>query len=674
MFPIAQYELHENAIPKLSAIGNFTKNGPCFAIAQTTKRVCVFDTTLSPELAKSFVNAGQKVTCMGSIKIRDQDCVIIGTDNSLLVYNVEQNSQCFTSLISDGVFSITVDRTNTIYVGSNCAILGYDTNGEEVFWTVSGDVVTAMCEAEMNGNMSLIAASNDLVIRVFVGEESKREMRIHFPCSFLKAAGPDEFIAGFDNGSISLYKNLQKVWNCSTQDTIIGFTMIDFSGRKQKDLVVGCGEGSLLFLDMANGQVSRKENLEMHLASIGLVDFKGDGRLFLSVIGTNGSIRVFMPKGAEGLGHEAKQAFNLRQAQPKYVQEKAKLLMRRYELSSQLHQPSKEGQTNGIPAGMMGNYKLGKNLEEQCIELQIQTDPPTPIQGTIVQCPTTSSTDFVVFDLNNPATATHKILLWLPNDVTGFMKVESFVNNSIMAFNINFQKFYSFSEVKDAHPTGYAEFEYSGDMFSQFVAKNFVMRQELNAQFRICYASVTDREPLVLTSNGKVCRIECESVATAARIASEFCDFSNTKEFPCRAHFPDDLEALMEAVKTGGDLDDTKSVHRAEVAGLIAAVKDTIVRIENAEIIEHYGTLYDSVVECERLNGELAREHAKRMTNKETLGTGNQKINAMIQSFAELRRGNARNTLLQLCRRDLQSHDYSKLPYILEYGHDIVTK
>ena len=96
MFPIAQYEVHENAIPRLSAIGNFTKNGPCFALAQTTKRVCVFDTTLSPEIAKSFINAGQKVTCMCSIKIRDQDCIIIGTDNSVLVFNVEQNSQVFT--------------------------------------------------------------------------------------------------------------------------------------------------------------------------------------------------------------------------------------------------------------------------------------------------------------------------------------------------------------------------------------------------------------------------------------------------------------------------------------------------------------------------------------------------------------------------------------------------
>ena len=670
MFPVAQYETHENAIPRFSAIGNFTKNGTCFATLSTTKRVCVFDSTQSPETSKSFINAGQKVTCMSSIRVRDQDYVIIGTDNSLLVFNVDQNSQVFTSLISDGVFSVTVSRSNTIYAGSNCSILGYDTNGEEVFWTVSGDIVTAMCEAEIGGTLSLVAASNDLMIRTFVGEESKREMRVHFPCTFLTSAGPDKFIAGFENGSVALYDNLQKVWNYSTQDSIVGLTMIDFSGRRAKDLVVGCGEGQLVFLDMANGQVTRKENLEMHLSSIGLVDFKGDGRSFLTTIGSNGAIRVFMPKGAEGLGQEAKQAFNLRQAQPKFIQEKAKLLMRIYELSSTT---IASGTMNSLQ-GMKGSYKLGKNLDEHCIELQIQTDPPTPIQATIVECPTTSNTDFVVFDTNNPAGPTHKIFLWLPNDVTGVMKVEAFVSGVVLPFQINFQKFYGFGEVKDAHPTGCAKFEHSGDMFAQFVSKNFVTVQEINTNFRVCFASVSDREPLVLSSDGKTCRIECERVATAARIASEFCDFANIKEFPCKAHFPDEINALMDAVKTGGDLDDTKSVHRAEVAGLIAAVKDTIVRIENAEIIEHYNTLYDSVLECERLNAELAREHVKRITNKETLGCGNQKINAMIQSFAELRRGNSRNTLLQLCRKYLQAHDYPKLPYILENGHDIVTK
>ena len=105
MFPVAQYETHENALPRLLAIGNFTKNGQCYASATTTRRISVFDSTLSPEQAKSFVNAGQKITCMASVRIKDQDCLVIGTDNSLQVFNVDQNSQVFSNLLTDGVYS-----------------------------------------------------------------------------------------------------------------------------------------------------------------------------------------------------------------------------------------------------------------------------------------------------------------------------------------------------------------------------------------------------------------------------------------------------------------------------------------------------------------------------------------------------------------------------------------
>lgn len=674
MFPVAQYETHDNVLPKLLAIGKFTKNGQCYANATTTRRISVFDSTLSPEQAKSFVNAGQKITCITTVKIKDQYCLVIGTDNSIQVFNVDQNSQVFSNLLNDGVYSATVD-TSMIYVGGNTEIYGYDFNGEEVFWTVTGDIVSAMCVIDIGGQHSLLAASNDLKICQFYGGESKREIRIHHQCTFLKPVEADKFVAAFENGSIALYDKMQKVWNYASQGDIVGLDMIDFSGRKTKDVVLACAEGDISFLDISNGQVTKHETMDFHLAALGLVDFKDDGRNFLVVCGTNGSIRVFMPKGAEGLGQEAKQAFDLRQAQPKYVQEKARLLMRRNELLNLMTGTDNANKaTNLPPSNMVGSYVLGKNTEEQCIELKIKTEPPTPIQATLIECPTSSGTNYQVFDVNNPAAPTHTIQLWLPNDVIGTMSVEAFVSGVVLPFKLEFQKFYGFSEVKNAKPSGYAEFTAKNDIFAQFVSKNFLSKNEPSGDFRLCFASVSEREPLVLSIQGNNARVECEKVSTAVRICTEFCEFCTLKEFSCTAHFPGEIDELMAAVQQGSDLDNTKNVHRAEIAGLIASVKDTIVRIENAEMVEQYGTLYTAVLECERLNSEIAREHAKRITNKTSLGSGNQKVNAMIQAFAELRRGNARNSLLQLCRSALQNKDYNKLPYILEYGHDIVSK
>jgi Bardet-Biedl syndrome 2 protein len=131
------------------------------------------------------------------------------------------------------------------------------------------------------------------------------------------------------------------------------------------------------------------------------------------------------------------------------------------------------------------------------------------------------------------------------------------------------------------------------------------------------------------------------------------------------------MRALMLAAQEDGEMTDTQLVQKAEVAGLIANLKDLIVRIENSEMIGQYQTLYDSVVECERLNEEIGREHVKRIANKAVIGAGNQKVNAMIQKFAELRKGAARNALLQLARKELQSRSFQKLAYVLEHGRAI---
>jgi hypothetical protein len=46
-------------------------------------------------------------------------------------------------------------------------------------------------------------------------------------------------------------------------------------------------------------------------------------------------------------------------------------------------------------------------------------------------------------------------------------------------------------------------------------------------------------------------------------------------------------------------------------------------------------------------------------------------VNTMIQKFTELRKGNARNSLLQFARKGLQSRNFTNLAYLLEYGRPV---
>lgn len=669
MYPIAQYEFHENAIPFLTTVGEFTLKGNCFAVAASAKRICVFDSSTDSEIKNTYIKVGQKITCVASCKYRDHEALVIGADNSVQLFDVDKNTQVFNTLIDDGASALCVIDSQ-IYVGSNCSILGYDFAGEETFWTVTGDVVTAMCGIIWNGQKCLLTASNDQTIRLFNGEEAIRERKVHSNVSFLAAIGSNKYAIAYTSGSVSLIDGVQKVWDIAAPGQIVGMQIADYSGSGRKDIAIATAEGSINVIDVTNGNIVRSDDIDIRISGLHLLDFKHDKHMCLAVIGQQGSIRIYMPNSTEGLGAEAKIEFDLKQKQPILIKEKERLLLREFELNRDIMNSGNTNKNNPTGKAPSLKWSLGQRLDLGCAELRLFTEPPTPIQASIIESKTTSGGEFTVFELNKPSKPEQRILLNIPDNAVCDMKVDSFVQGLCISFECRHQKFFCFQMVTDASSESFCEFKSSGDQFSTFVTKNFVVKNNPGSSFKICFQSLETQDPLVLSSDGKTCKVCCENIDMVVRIINEYCEMAGLNEFECRAHFPKDIEALLSAVKEGSELDDTKVVQKVEIAGLIASLKDMIVRVENAEAIGQYKTLYDGVVECERLNSEIAREHAKRMTNKESFGLGNQKVNSMVQKFAELRKGNAQNSFLQLVRKELKTRDHNLLSYLLEYGHD----
>jgi Bardet-Biedl syndrome 2 protein len=58
-------------------------------------------------------------------------------------------------------------------VGGNCSLLGFDKLGENAFWTVAGDNITALGTGAIKnrGVSNIIAGSEDYAIQIFSGEE-----------------------------------------------------------------------------------------------------------------------------------------------------------------------------------------------------------------------------------------------------------------------------------------------------------------------------------------------------------------------------------------------------------------------------------------------------------------------------------------------------------------------
>ena len=92
-------------------------------------------------------------------------------------------------------------------IGGNCSIQGFDKDGEEVYWTVTGDNVSALtlCDVEHDGINELLVGSDDFEIRVFQDEEVISETtetaRITGLCPLHKAT----FGYALENGTIGVY-------------------------------------------------------------------------------------------------------------------------------------------------------------------------------------------------------------------------------------------------------------------------------------------------------------------------------------------------------------------------------------------------------------------------------------------------------------------------------------
>lgn len=152
-----------------------------------------------------------------------------------------------------------------------------------------------------------------------------------------------------------------------------------------------------------------------------------------------------------------------------------------------------------------------------------------------------------------------------------------------------------------------------------------------------------------------------------------FCDVAMIADFECPTYFPAKIEALIKAAETDWEVNDTRLIYKAEVTGMIANLKDLVVMIENAELIGQSQTFHDATAECESLNEEIGKEYAKRI-GKDGSRAERQRVNVMIEKFTELRKGNPRNSQLQLSRKELQPRHFKKLVYLLKHGHQITAQ
>ncbi len=261
----------------------------------------------------TFLNIHQRITALDAGRLdpnSSHDTLLIGTPTNLLAYDIERNADVFHKDVPDGVNAITIGNLGVsgetakkplAIVGGNCSIQGFDYEGNDPFWTVTGDNVSSLNMIDYHGNgvQRLVVGSEDFEIRIFAEDEILAEITETEAVTALAPIEQGRFGYALANGTVGVYEKTTRWWRIKSKNTASCVFGYDLDGDGVKELITGWSNGKIDARNDRSGEVVFKDNFNHPIAGLAQGDYRLDGRLELIAAASEGEIRGFVPSNAE---------------------------------------------------------------------------------------------------------------------------------------------------------------------------------------------------------------------------------------------------------------------------------------------------------------------------------------------------------------------------------------
>ncbi len=305
-------------------------------------------------------------------------------------YDVEANSDAFYKDVPDGVYAILYGHLPNLdaplaIVGGNCSIQGFNYDGDEVFWTVTGDNVSAMtfCDADGDGKNELLVGSEDYEIRVFSLEEVISETTETDKITGLCPIHLTTFGYSLANGTVGVYNKAARVWRVKSKHKGVRISSFDLDGDGQPELICGWNSGKIEVRSDRNGQVIYKDMFSSPISSIVRGDYRMDGKEEVICCALDGEVRGYLPAEAE-LATKMSSMVDRQQeneALNELQKRKTEMMLELKSMEESMKQ-RKNGNAGGQNAGIIPqttkvDLEIAVNEKKNCNELVLSTNNDT---------------------------------------------------------------------------------------------------------------------------------------------------------------------------------------------------------------------------------------------------------------------------------------------------------
>ncbi|XP_058820192.1 Bardet-Biedl syndrome 2 protein homolog isoform X3 [Topomyia yanbarensis] len=313
--PVFSFSLNYKVFEKLVTCGKYDGIHSCLTVVTNADKILIHTphkryglqnsklsvSEIKNDIAMLNMNFPIRAIVAGKLQGDDErDVLVIGSASHFLVYHVDENYNLFQRDFHEGVRSISIGSFanlpgNTLIVGGNAVVKGFNPEGNEIFWLITAGGVNSLLlmDVDKDGQNELIVGTDDGCIKIYKKDALQHEFTEGNEIQHLMVINQNQFMYSVKNGTIGVFDESVRMWRIKSKTRVTAMAMYDILGCENKQIIVGWKSGKIDVRDARNGDVLFKMKLNDFVCGIASNDYRGIGVLDLVIVTADGEIRGY---------------------------------------------------------------------------------------------------------------------------------------------------------------------------------------------------------------------------------------------------------------------------------------------------------------------------------------------------------------------------------------------